>query len=200
MSILSEVRLVHSDVFTSAASAIAPRVRELRPAEVMRCTRAMSRCGVKHDSFCQSIGDDVVGRWSKGQSHSGFRCEDLVELCWCFASLEAFHQELLQLMFQVLRETQKVTADALCQLYELHLSLELAPQSRGIFEKQLRLAALRAEHKDRYAPFRIEDKAVSSLLEHYKACELHPQPVVCRRIAAIAADVLRKYEVISLPQ
>ena len=27
---------------------------------------------------------------------------------------------------------------------------------------------LRAEHKDRYASFRIDDKAASKLLEHYK--------------------------------
>lgn len=151
LTILSEVRLVHVDLFTSAAQAIAPRVRELRPAEIMRCTRALSRCGVKNEAFCQAVGDDIVGRWSKSQptSHSGFRCEDLVEACWCFAVLEFYHHDLLQLMFQVVRESQKVTADALCQLYELHLSLE-------------------AEHKERYASIRIEDKSVSALLEHYK--------------------------------
>ena len=59
---------------------------------------------------------------------------------------------------------------------------------------------MRAEHKDRYAPFRIEDKAVSSLLEHYKACELHLESLNYRRIAAIAADVPRKYEVMSRMQ
>lgn len=125
LTILSEVRLVHVDLFTSAAQAIAPRVRELRPAELMRCTRALSRCGVKNEAFCQAVGDDICGRWSK---QAGLRCEDLVELCWCFAVLEAYHHDLLQLMFQVLRETQKVSADALCQLYELHLSLESIPQ------------------------------------------------------------------------
>jgi len=131
LTILSEVRLVHVDLFTSAAQAIAPRVRELRPAEIMRCTRALSRCGVKNEAFCQAVGDDIVGRWSKSQptSHSGFRCEDLVEACWCFAVLEFYHHDLLQLMFQVVRESQKVTADALCQLYELHLSLESVPES-----------------------------------------------------------------------
>ena len=50
LTILSEVRLVHVDLFTSAAQAIAPRVRELRPAELMRCTRALSRCGVKNEA------------------------------------------------------------------------------------------------------------------------------------------------------
>eukprot|EP00438_Fugacium_kawagutii_P010450 Skav231144 [mRNA] locus=scaffold2333:148666:176262:+ [translate_table: standard] len=140
LTILSEVRLVHVDLFTSAAQAIAPRVRELRAAEIMRCTRALSRCGVKNEAFCQAVGDDIVGRWSKSQptSHSGFRCEDLVEACWCFAVLEFYHHDLLQLMFQVLRESPKVAADAL------------------------------AEHKERYAPLRIDDKSVSSLLEHYK--------------------------------
>ena len=118
------MRLVHVDLFSSAAAAIAPRVRELRPAELMRCTRALARCGVKNEAFCQAVADDICGRWSK-QIGKDLRCEDLVELCWCFAVLEvAPHNELLQLMFQVLRETQKVSADALCQLYELHLSLE----------------------------------------------------------------------------
>lgn len=28
--------------------------------------------------------------------------------------------------------------------------------------------ALRAEHKERYAPLRIEEKSISALLEHYK--------------------------------
>lgn len=144
LTILSEVRLVHVDLFTSAAQAIAPRVRELRPAELMRCTRALSRCGVKNEAFCQAVGDDICGRWSK---QAGLRCEDLVELCWCFAVLEAYHHDLLQLMFQVLRETQKVSADALCQLYELHLSCE-------------------AEHNVRYAALRMDDKAVRSLREH----------------------------------
>lgn len=134
LTILSEVRLVHVDLFTSAAQAIAPRCRELRASEIMRCTRALSRCGVKNEAFCQAVGDDIVGRWSKSQptSHSGFRCEDLVEACWCFAVLEFYHHDLLQLMLQVLRESQKVSADALCQLYELHLSLESEPEQLAI--------------------------------------------------------------------
>lgn len=147
LTILSEVRLVHSELFASAASAVAPRVRELRPVEVLRCARSLARCGVKSEAFCQAVGDDVVGRWSK--SNSGFRCEDLVDLCWCFCVLEHYHPELMQLTVQVLQDTAKVTADALCQFYEIHLSLE-------------------TEHKERYASFRIDDKAAGKLLEHYK--------------------------------
>jgi len=147
LMILSEVRLVHVDLFTSAASAISSRVRELRPVEIMRSTRALARCSVKSEAFCQAVGDDVVARWSK--SNSGFRPEDLVDLSWCLCVLEHFHQELLQLTVQVLQATPKIATDALCQFYEIHLSLEL-------------------EHKDRYAPFRIDDKAASALLDHYK--------------------------------
>ena len=234
LTILSEVRLVHVDLFTSAAQAIAPRVRELRPAEIMRCTRALSRCGVKNETFCQSVGDDIVGRWSKSQptNHSGFRCEDLVEACWCFAVLEFYHHDLLQLMFQVLRESQKVTADALCQLYELHLSLEClscgAVMGCGHFfwERSMELwwipektcSISRSEHKERYAPLRIEEKSINALLEHYKvqrsALKHRKQFVYCtfskrarrvlschllflRKIVGIAGDVLRRCEAIS---
>ena len=74
--------------------------------------------------------------------------------------------------------------------------------------------ALRAEHKDRYAPLRIDEKAVSSLLDHYKAgCMVRLassqaslfgaslfKAISGRKIGAIADDVQRKCEVISRQQ
>ena len=78
---------------------------------------------------------------------------------------------------------------------------------------------LRAEHKARYAALRIDDKAVSSLLEHYKVgvgkastfsefvsyshsnaativYQCLSMIAAARKIGASAEDVLRKCEVI----
>ncbi|CAE8624634.1 unnamed protein product, partial [Polarella glacialis] len=96
-----------------------------------------------------ATGDEVHRRCAEKVKDSGLRCEDLVELCWNFCAAECYHHEMFQTTFGMLADTPKVTADALCQLYEVHLALE-------------------AEQKDRYAEYRIDSDAVSSLLEHYK--------------------------------
>jgi len=97
--------------------------------------------------LCKAAGEDVVGRWEK--NNSGFKCEDLVELCWCFCVLESYHQELFQLTFKAVHDTPKLPADCLCQLYEVHLVLQ-------------------TERKESYDDYRIEDSAVTALLDHYK--------------------------------
>eukprot|EP00928_Gymnodinium_smaydae_P053083 TRINITY_DN37160_c0_g1_i1.p1 TRINITY_DN37160_c0_g1~~TRINITY_DN37160_c0_g1_i1.p1 ORF type:complete len:396 (+),score=104.26 TRINITY_DN37160_c0_g1_i1:208-1395(+) len=149
LNVLSELRFVHGDLFQAAGHVVAVRVRELRASEAMRLLRAFAKCNQPQDALCQAIGDHVTSRWKAKGTKSGYRCEDLCEMCWIFCVLQSYHEELFKLMFRTLQETPKVSNDALCQLYECHLALD-------------------CERKEAYTPYRIDPEAIQALLEHYR--------------------------------
>merc|ERR1719296_11095 len=79
--ILAEMRLVHVDLFTSAAQVICSRVRELRPVDLIRVLRAFTKCNVQHETLCHAISTDICTRFKdKGAAAAGFRSEDLCEV------------------------------------------------------------------------------------------------------------------------
>jgi len=111
--------------------------------------RAFAKCNQPHPVLCQAIGDLVVSRQKGKGAKSGYTCEDVVELVWIFCVLQVYHEDLFRLMMKQLQESPQVTNDALCMLYELHLALD-------------------TEHKEVYAPYRIDAEMVKTLQEHYK--------------------------------
>uniref|UniRef100_A0A7S2PSK6 RAP domain-containing protein n=1 Tax=Zooxanthella nutricula TaxID=1333877 RepID=A0A7S2PSK6_9DINO len=143
LTILSEMRLVHLDLFTSAAQVTCARVRELRPADVMRVLRAFAKCNVQHETLCHAISTDIITRFKDKGSQSGFSIEYLCEVAWMMCVLQSYHEELLRLVLRQLGESPKVATDALCMMYEVHLALD-------------------SEYKDAYSKFRIPlDKAMA---------------------------------------
>jgi len=148
LMILAELRLVHVDLFQASGQSASHRARELRAGETMRLMRAFAKCNQPHSILAQAIGDHVASRWKAKGIKSGFKCEELVELSWCFCVMQSYHEELFRLMFKQLQETPKVSNEALCQLYEVHLTLD-------------------SEHKEAYQPYRIADSAVQLLMDHY---------------------------------
>lgn len=149
LSILAEMRLVHVDLFTSAAQVICPRVRELRPVDVMRVLRSFAKCNVQHETLCHAFSVDVVGRFKDKGPNAGFTVEDLCEIAWIMCILQSYNEELFRLVISQLEGAPKVTTDSLCMLYECHLALE-------------------SEFKDAYAGFRISPEKVQSLLDIYR--------------------------------
>lgn len=149
LTILAEMRVVHNELFNAAGQALSTRVKEMRPVDILRAMRAFARCNARCDVLCQAIGDDVVRRFAEKGTNTGLRVEDLCEISWCLCALQAAHHDLFQLLFKQLEDVPKVSTDALCQLYEIHLSLDL-------------------EHKDSYSKYRLPSDTVISLLEHYK--------------------------------
>mmetsp|Transcript_86215 Transcript_86215/g.279082 ORF Transcript_86215/g.279082 Transcript_86215/m.279082 type:complete len:1016 (+) Transcript_86215:69-3116(+) len=149
LAILSEMRFVHVDLFNASAQVIATRVRELRPADMLRALRAFAKCSLPSEVLCQAMGDEVMNRYRDKGAQAGFRCEDFCEISWMFCVLQAYHENVFRLMFRQLEETPKVSTDSLCQVYECHLVLD-------------------SEHKKEYAKYRLEPDAVHALLEHYR--------------------------------
>jgi len=150
LTILSEMRLVHVDLFNASAQVIITRVRELRPIDILRVLRAFAKCSMPSELLCQVIGDEVCSRCTKDKaSNGGFKVEDLCEMSWMLCVLQSYHENLFRLMFRQLEDWPKVGTDALCQLYECHLVLD-------------------SEHKKEYAKYRMEADGIQALLEHYK--------------------------------
>mmetsp|Transcript_59578 Transcript_59578/g.133938 ORF Transcript_59578/g.133938 Transcript_59578/m.133938 type:complete len:935 (-) Transcript_59578:50-2854(-) len=148
LAILSEMRLVHIDLFNAAAQFLSTRVKELRPVDVMRVLRSFAKCSVQHEQLCRVMGDEVVLR-SQDRSTFSFKCEDLCELTWSFCTLQQYHEPLFRLMFKELEKAPMVSADALLQVYEVHLALD-------------------AERKDYYSKYRISMENIDKLHDHYR--------------------------------
>lgn len=149
LAILSEMQVVHTEFFNAAAAVLSTRARELRPAELLRALRALTRCGVRSEAFGQAVAEEAVARCQDRGANAGLRCEDLVEIGWCLCASELFHEEYFKLMLAQLGQSPKLAADGLCQLYEIHLALE-------------------NEHKEKYSKFRLDADIVAELVDHYK--------------------------------
>jgi hypothetical protein len=115
----------------------------------MRLMRGFAKCNFQHEALCQAVADHVCSRWKSKGTKSGYRVEDLCELCWILCVLQAYHDELLKLMFKQLIETPTLSNDALCQVYECHLAHD-------------------SERKETYSPHRPDAETVQKLAEHYK--------------------------------
>jgi len=149
LTILSEMRLVHVDLFNASSQVISMRVRELRSLDMLRTLRAFAKCSMPNDLLCQAIGDEVTNRYKDKGANCGFRCEDICEIAWMMCVLQAYHENIFRLMFKLLEDVPRVSTDALCQLYECHLVLE-------------------TEHKKEYAKYRMDADVVNAVLDHYK--------------------------------
>merc|ERR1712136_482611 len=88
LAILSEMRLVHVDLFNAAAQFLSTRAKELRPVDVMRVLRSFAKCAVQHEVLCRVMGDEVVSR-ARDRSVF-FKVEDLCEIAWSFCILQYY--------------------------------------------------------------------------------------------------------------
>lgn len=149
LTILSEMRLVHVDLFNASSQVISMRVRELRPLDILRTLRAFAKCSMPNDLLCQAIGDEVTNRYKDKGANCGFRCEDICEIAWMMCVLQAYHENIFRLMFKLLEDVPRVSTDALCQLYECHLVLD-------------------TDHKKEYAKYRMDADIANAVLDHYK--------------------------------
>merc|ERR1712232_764788 len=56
LCVLSEMRMVHNDLFQAAGLASSVRAREMRATEALRLLRAFAKCNQPHEGLCQAIG------------------------------------------------------------------------------------------------------------------------------------------------
>jgi len=149
LSLLSEVRLTHLDLFNAAAQFIVGRTKELRKVDLLRVARAFAKCNIRCDPLCQAIGNEVVARFKTPVQKEAFKVEDLCEVAWIFCCLQSYHEELFRCMLGQLEVMPQVSTDALCMVYEVHLVLD-------------------SEHKEAYAKYRIDPDGVNALMRHYQ--------------------------------
>jgi len=150
LAILSEMRLVHTDLFSAAASFLSSRSTELRPVDIVRVLRSFAKCNVQNQGLCRAMSDEVLGRVAhKGLSSCGFSAEDLCEISWALCVLQHFDDRIIRSMFKVMQRRETVSAEALCQLYECHLVLDV-------------------EHKPAYSSYRIDQDELEALQDNYR--------------------------------
>jgi len=149
LAILSEMRLVHIDLFNAAAAFLSTRAKELRSVDVMRVLRSFGKCCVQHQGLCRTLGDEVIWRVKHRDANSNFKCEDLCEIAWFLCALQYYHEGIFRTTLRELEKCPMISTDALCQLYECHLMLD-------------------SEHKESYQKYRMEADTVRSLQDHYK--------------------------------
>jgi len=150
LAILSEMRLVHTDLFTAAASFLATRSTELRPVDIVRVMRSFAKCNVQNQSLCRAMSDEILSRMAqKGLSACGFSAEDLCEISWALCVLQHYDDRIIRSMFKVMQRRDTVSAEALCQLYECHLVLD-------------------SEHKPAYSAYRIDQDELDALQDNYR--------------------------------
>mmetsp|Transcript_56508 Transcript_56508/g.89738 ORF Transcript_56508/g.89738 Transcript_56508/m.89738 type:complete len:1029 (+) Transcript_56508:118-3204(+) len=147
LAILSEMRLVHVDLFNASAQFLSMRAKELRPVDVIRVLRSFSKCSVHHHGMCRAIGDEVVMRVR--MKTSNFKVEEIVEIAWAFCVLQFYHEDMFRTMFKELEKSPMISIDALIQLYECHLTLD-------------------CEHKDLYSRYRMDSDLAHALQDHYR--------------------------------
>lgn len=147
LAILSEMRLVHVDLFNASAQFLSMRAKELRPVDVIRVLRSFSKCSVHHHGMCKAIGDEVVMRVR--MKTSNFKVEEIVEIGWAFCVLQFYHEDMFRTMFKELEKSPMISIDALIQLYECHLTLD-------------------CEHRDMYSRYRMDSDLAHSLQDHYR--------------------------------
>merc|ERR1719359_505629 len=63
LAILSEMRLVHADLFNAAAAFLSARAKELRPVDIIRVLRSYAKCSVQNQGLCRAVSDEVVARY-----------------------------------------------------------------------------------------------------------------------------------------
>jgi len=147
LAILSEMRLVHVDLFNASAQFLSMRAKELRPVDVIRVLRSFSKCNVHHHGMCRAIGDEVVSRIRS--KNSNFKVEDLCEIAYSFCVLSYYHEDMFRVLFKELEKSPMITTDALIQLYELHLTLD-------------------CEQRDAYNRYRMDSDLAHALQDHYR--------------------------------
>jgi hypothetical protein len=149
LSLLSEVRLCHLDLWNAAAQFLVGRLKELRKIDLLRLARTFAKCNIRCDPLSMAIGNEAMGRLKKSQTDNAFKTEDLCELSWMFCCLQYYHEGVFKAMFKNLEEMPQVGTDALCYVYEVHLVLD-------------------SEHKELYSKYRIDADGEKALMEHYK--------------------------------
>lgn len=147
LAILSEMRLVHVDLFNASAQFLSTRAKELRPVDVIRVLRSFSKCGVHNHGMCRAIGDEVVLRVR--MKSSTFKVEDLCEISWAFCVLSYYHEDMFRTTFKELEKSPMISTDALIQVYECHLTLD-------------------CEHRSEYSRYRMDNDLAHALQDHYR--------------------------------
>lgn len=147
LAILSEMRLVHVDLFNASAQFLSQRAKELRPVDVIRVLRSFSKCNVHHHGMCKAIGDEVVARIRA--KASTFKVEELCEIAYSFCVLSYYHEDMFRALFKELEKSPMISTDALIQLYESHLTLD-------------------AEHRAEYSRYRPDSELEHAMREHYR--------------------------------
>mmetsp|Transcript_57395 Transcript_57395/g.124176 ORF Transcript_57395/g.124176 Transcript_57395/m.124176 type:complete len:919 (-) Transcript_57395:104-2860(-) len=149
LAILSEMRLVHVDLFNAAAVFLATRSKELRPVDIIRVLRSYSKCSVQNQGLCKAMGDEVVYRVREQGYNTAFKAEDLCEIAWALCVLQHYHEALFRTMFKNLEKVPMISTDALIMVYESHLVLQ-------------------SEYKEAYSRYAIDPDVEQALLDHYK--------------------------------
>lgn len=149
-------------------------VRDVCPKDVTRGMLSLANCGIHSEELGRAIGEHVP---KKAISTGIFTAEESCTLAWSFCALGLHHDKLFRAVFRALEDAPLQASQALCQLYEIHLTLRMC-------------------HPSSYKAYELEDDTVQSLKEHYSRSrrgdlDLKPDRS-SEKVHAEVAEVLRQ--------
>jgi len=145
VSAFSSANCFQTGLFEALARSMRQYLHELTPKDVLRGMQALAVVGIRDEMLGQAVGEQLP---KKGIDSGVLTAEESCRLAWCMCVLDLHHDKLFRAVFRALEDAPVQGSATLCQLYEIHLTL-------------------RAEHRDTYKAYELEDDTVQSLRTHY---------------------------------
>eukprot|EP00933_Yihiella_yeosuensis_P043789 TRINITY_DN3874_c0_g2_i1.p1 TRINITY_DN3874_c0_g2~~TRINITY_DN3874_c0_g2_i1.p1 ORF type:complete len:812 (-),score=201.75 TRINITY_DN3874_c0_g2_i1:120-2555(-) len=139
-----KANFVHVPLFEALGKQLKSQVSQVSAKDLAKGLSSLATSCVREHELGRAIGEHF-----KNGPQDGLSPDEFCSLAWAFCSLGFYHDEMFRAVFKALEETPTMPGDALCQLYEIHMSLK-------------------AFRQDLYSKYELEDEAVQSLKTHYK--------------------------------
>jgi len=158
-----KARYYSTTLFEALVKCLKMNMKEVDPKGLVAGMRYLATCQIRDEDLGQVIGDHL----SKKPILSA---EDYCSLAWTFCALDLHHDKLFRTVFRALEDANVSASETLCQLYEIHLTLQ-------------------AFHHSSYKDYELEDETVQSLREHFKKHRGKEKVKLERSSERIHADV-----------
>jgi len=136
----------HTPLLDIVAKGIKVSCKDLIPRDVVKGMQALASSSFKvEESLAEVIAEHIPKKVAVG----ALSAEEFCSLAWACCTLDIYSDKLFRAVFKALENAPSVRANALCELYEIHVSLK-------------------ASQQDAYKEYELDDAIVQGLREHYK--------------------------------
>jgi len=145
-----KARYYSTALFDALAKSLRANIKDVPPKDIVLGMQSLARCGIQGQQDFAGLGEVVGDHMSKEkQAPTTLSAEEYCTLAWTFCALGLSHDKLFRTVFQALEDANVSASETLCQLYEIHLTLQ-------------------AFHHGSYKEYELEDETVQSLRDHFR--------------------------------